>query len=116
MTGTARAYAGSSSRAARLADRLAVGAAGRARRGGEHRHLEPGMAGERSQELLPGDTGGADDRDPPLAHARPSIRAPPSGVKPSLRTSVERRLASAREPGARRLEDLLRRAAADQHV
>src|SRR6266446_9307406 len=94
MTGTARAYAGSSSRAARLADRLAVGAAGRARRGGKHRHLEPGMAGERSQELLPGDAGGADDRDPPLAHARPSIRAPPSGVKPSLPTSVERQLRS----------------------
>src|SRR5206468_10436987 len=48
--------------------------------------------------------------------ARPSIRAALSGVNRRLPTSVERLLANAREPGARRLEDVLRRAAADQHV
>src|SRR5439155_6432519 len=75
-----------SPRAARVADSLPVGAAGRARRGGEGRHLEPGMSGERGQELLTGDARGTHHRDGALPH-RNGAEYPQASVLTQPRTT-----------------------------
>ena len=60
-------------RAVGVADRFPVRASGGARGGGEQRDVEPGMVGERDQELLAGDAGGSNDRDATLAHGTSGV-------------------------------------------